>query len=142
MMGWDQWKQGFDAWENATAQLVEQFMRSPQVLGPAGQAMGAAMKLKAQQQQAVADAWANMGLPTRKDQERSLHALNQIQSRLSDLEEQLQETRAELQALRADAAAAQSASGQTVAAGAPTPAAAEPAPAKPRNTAKKEDAAN
>ncbi len=142
MMGWDQWKQGFDAWENATAQLVEQFMRSPQELGPAGQAMGAAMKLKAQQQQAVADAWANMGLPTRKDQERSLHALNQIQSRLSDLEEQLQETRAELQALRADAAAAQSASGQTVAAGAPTPAAAEPAPAKPRNTAKKEDAAN
>lgn len=141
-MGWDQWKQGFDAWENATAQLVEQFMRSPQVLGPAGQAMGAAMKLKAQQQQAVADAWANMGLPTRKDQERSLHALNQIQSRLSDLEEQLQETRAELQALKVQAA---------VQAKAVAPVAAAPeetAPAKPQAAAKKEgpakkaDAAN
>lgn len=142
-MGWDQWKQGFDAWENATAQLVEQFMRSPQVLGPAGQAMGAAMKLKAQQQQAVADAWANMGLPTRKDQERSLHALNQIQSRLSDLEEQLQETRAELQAIKAQTAAAQAP--VVVQAAAVT---AEAAPPKPQTAAKKDapakkaDAAN
>ena len=94
MMGWDAWKQGFDAWENATAQLVETFMRSPQVLGPAGQAMGAAMNLKAKQQQAVADAWANMGLPTRRDQERTLHALNQLQSRLIDLEEKLSDLHA------------------------------------------------
>lgn len=132
MMGWDQWKQGFDAWENATAQLVEQFMRSPQVLGPAGQAMGAAMKLKAQQQQAVADAWANMGLPTRKDQERSLHALNQIQSRLSDLEEQLQETRAELQAIKVQTATQAQAVAQA------TTATEETAPAKPQAAAKKD----
>ena len=35
-----------------------------------------------------------MGVPTRHDQERSLHALNQIQSRLADLEDKLAEVHA------------------------------------------------
>lgn len=131
MMGWDAWKQGFDAWENATAQLVETFMRSPQVLGPAGQAMGAAMNLKAKQQQAVAEAWANMGLPTRRDQERTLHALNQIQSRLTDLEEQLANTQAELRSLKLQSAAVSVKGAEAV----------EAPVAKPR-AAKKEDSAN
>ena len=49
----------------------------------------ALMKTKAATDK-LADAWwSAWGLPTRRDQERSLHALNQIQSRLADIEEKL-----------------------------------------------------
>ena len=39
---------------------------------------------------AKAQLWGQMGLPTKRDQERSLHLLNQLQSRIMDLEEKLQ----------------------------------------------------
>jgi hypothetical protein len=48
------------------------------------------MKAKAAGDRAVAAWWGSMGLPTKRDQERTLHALNQIQSRLLDLEERLE----------------------------------------------------
>jgi hypothetical protein len=89
MIGWDTWKKGFDAWEGATAELVEKWMKSPLVLGPSGALLTAAMKAKAAADRAVAQWWGALGLPTKRDQERSLHALNQIQSRLIDLEERL-----------------------------------------------------
>lgn len=101
MNAWDFWKKGFDVWENATAKYIETVMRSPLVLGPAGAAMSAVMKSKAAVQGAVAEGWAAVGVPTRRDQERALHALNQIQSRLIDLEERL----ADLQASQAAALA-------------------------------------
>jgi hypothetical protein len=89
MLGWDLWKKGFDAWENATAKYMEQWMKSPLVLGPAGTMLTAAMKAKAASDKAVAGWWGAMGLPTKRDQERTLHALNQLQSRLMDIEEKL-----------------------------------------------------
>lgn len=89
MITWDLWKKGFDAWEDATAKYLEHWLRSPAVLTPAGALFTAAMKTKAAHDKAVDAWWAAMGLPTRRDQERSLHALNQIQSRLADLEEKL-----------------------------------------------------
>jgi hypothetical protein len=89
MMAWDLFKKGFDAWESATANYAEQVLRSPAVLTPAGSMFTAMMKTKAATDK-LADAWwSAWGLPTRRDQERSLHALNQIQSRLADLEEKL-----------------------------------------------------
>lgn len=91
MLGWDAWKKGFDAWESATAGLVERWMRSPLVLGPSGAMLTAAMKAKAASDKAAATWWGAMGLPTKRDQERTLHALNQLQSRLMDLEEKLAE---------------------------------------------------
>lgn len=91
MMGWDIWKKGFDAWESATAQYMEQVLKNPLVLGPSGAMLTAAMKAKAASDKAMADLWGNLGLPTKRDQERTLHALNQIQSRLMDIEEQLAE---------------------------------------------------
>jgi hypothetical protein len=51
------------------------------------------MKAKAARDRAVAHGWGLMGLPTKRDQERALHALNQLQSRLIDLEERLDEDR-------------------------------------------------
>ncbi|MBI3181436.1 MAG: hypothetical protein HYZ28_04780 [Myxococcales bacterium] len=88
-MLWETWKKGFDAWEAKTAQLFELWLKSPLILQPMGLALSAAMKVKAAQDRAVARWWAAMGLPTRRDQERTLHALNQLQSRLMDLEERL-----------------------------------------------------
>lgn len=88
-MGWDQWKKGFDAWESATAKYLEHWMKSPLVLTPAGAMLSATMKLKAAQQKALADFWGEVGLPTKRDQERALHMLNQLESKILDLEEKL-----------------------------------------------------
>jgi hypothetical protein len=48
MMLWDMYKKGFYAWEGATAKLLEQWLRSPLVLGPSGALLTATMKAKAQ----------------------------------------------------------------------------------------------
>ena len=86
---WDQWKKGFAAWETATATYLEQVMANPSVLGPAGIMLTAAMKTKAATDRAMHGWWAGLGRPTRRDQERGLHKLNQLESRIADLEEQL-----------------------------------------------------
>jgi hypothetical protein len=91
MNAWDSWKKGFDVWEKATAQYMETVMRSPAMLGPAGAMLTVAMKTKTATDKAVAAWWGSVGLPTKRDQERSLHKLNQLESRLLDLEERLEE---------------------------------------------------
>ena len=88
-MIWDLWKQGFAAWEQATAQYMEKVLTNPGVLGPAGAMLTAMMKMKATTDKALAAWWGAFGLPTRRDQERALHKLNQLESRIADLEEQL-----------------------------------------------------
>jgi hypothetical protein len=90
MFLWDQWKKNFDTWEAATAQVVETWMRSPFVVGPSGTFLAAAMKVKTATDAAKAAWWAEMGLPTKRDQERVLHLLNQLQSKVMDLEEKLE----------------------------------------------------
>jgi hypothetical protein len=90
-MLWETWKKGFDAWEGITARYLEQVMKSPLILEPAGAMLTAAMKAKASSDKMVAAFWGAWGLPTKRDQERTLHALNQLESRLLDLEEKLQE---------------------------------------------------
>jgi primosomal protein N' len=89
MLVWDLWKQGFTTWENATAQLLEEFTKSSLVLEPSGQMLANTMKVRAAAEAAIATFWGTLGLSTKRDQERALHALTQIQSRLSDLEEKL-----------------------------------------------------
>ncbi len=93
MFGWDEWKKGFDAWENATAKWVEEWMKSPLVLGPSGALLTVAMKAKKLADDVKERSWAEMGLPTKRDQERTLHLLNQLQSRIMDLEERLESTK-------------------------------------------------
>ncbi len=88
-MIWETWKKGFDTWEQKTAEMMESVLKSPMVLQPMGNMLTATMKMKAASDKAVAQWWALMGLPTRRDQERTLHALNQLNSRLIDLEEKL-----------------------------------------------------
>jgi hypothetical protein len=88
---WSVWKRGFAAWESSTSQYMDKLLQNPGVLGPAGAMLTAAMKTKAAADRALDAWWAAWGLPTRRDQERALHKLNQLESRLMDLEEQLQE---------------------------------------------------
>ena len=88
---WEMWKRGFNAWEQTTAKYFEQVLSNPAILGPSGKVLSATMKAKAAGDKAMASWWGSMGLPTRQDQERTLHALNQLQSRIMDLEEKLEE---------------------------------------------------
>ncbi len=94
-MMWDLWKQGFAAWEQATTQYVEKVLQNPGVLGPAGTMLTLTMKTKAAGDRVMSAWWSSLGLPNRRDQERTLHKLNQLESRLYDLEEQLVVARAE-----------------------------------------------
>ncbi len=91
MMMWDQWKKGFDLWEQRTAEMMETVLKSPAVLTPMGSMLSMTMKAKAATEKASAQWWGSLGLPTKREQEKTLHALNQINSRLIDLEERLAE---------------------------------------------------
>ena len=88
-MIWNRWKQGFTAWEAATSQYTDKLLASPAMLRPAASLLSAVMKAKAAADRVTSAWWSVIGLPTRKDQERSLHKLNQLESRLFDLEERL-----------------------------------------------------
>lgn len=87
---WNTWKKMFFAWEEPTAKILERCLHSPLVLEPAGAWLSTMMRMKAASDKATAAWWGAMGLPTKRDQERTLHALHQLESRLLDLEEQLQ----------------------------------------------------
>ena len=89
MMGWETTKKAFYAWESATAKLMESWLKNPLALGPAGAMLTATMKAKARSDRAAALWWGSLGLPTKRDQERILHALHQLESRLIDLEESI-----------------------------------------------------
>lgn len=93
--GWKVWKRGYDAWEAQANQVFEAWLKSPLMLTPAGAMMSAWLKARAQREKAMGMWWSSMGLPTREDQDRTLHALNDLQSRLIDLEDQLHDLRAE-----------------------------------------------
>ena len=73
---------------------METVLRSPAVLRPSGKALSAFMKARAAANDRMTKHWGSVGLPTKRDQERTLHALNQIQSRLMDLEDQLADMKA------------------------------------------------
>jgi hypothetical protein len=90
---WDAWKKGFHAWESATTDVMDRLLRNPAVLGPAGALLTATMKSKVASDRVLAAWWELWGLPTRRDQERALHKLNQLESRLLDLEEELADRR-------------------------------------------------
>lgn len=89
LTNWDQFRKRFDTWEGSTAKYLEQVLRSPLVLGPSGALVSAYAKAKAQADLAKARLWGELGLPTKRDQERALHLLQRLESRLLDLEERL-----------------------------------------------------
>lgn len=88
-MIWETWKKGFAIWERETAKYMDAVLRSPALLMPAGAALSAGAKARAKMNEQLAQSWGNLGLSTKHDQERALHALNEIQSRLIDIEDRL-----------------------------------------------------
>ena len=85
----DQWKKSFDAWEQATAKMTEELMKSPLMLGPSGAMLSGLMRMKKTSDAVMSAWWGALGLPTRHAQERTLHEIHRLQSKLLDLEEQL-----------------------------------------------------
>lgn len=86
---WATWKKGFDAWENPTAAYLERLMASPLLLQPSALVLKALTATRTVTDSLTAAWWSAVGLPTRRDQERALHRLNELESRLLDLEERL-----------------------------------------------------
>jgi len=91
MIVWDTWKKGFELWEQSTAKFLEACLSSPLVLEPAGACLTAVMKAKKTQDDLVEKLVHGIGLPSRRDQERLLHAINQLTSKVTDLEDQAEE---------------------------------------------------
>jgi hypothetical protein len=93
MASFKEWKTAFDQWENATAKYSEDLLKMPAVLGPSGAVLSGLMKVKAASDRAQAHWWGAIGLPTKRDQERTLHLLTQLESKIHDLEEKLEDAR-------------------------------------------------
>jgi hypothetical protein len=89
-MSWDNFKDAFYAWEKPTAQFLETWLKSPLVLEPAGSMLTAMMRAKAASDRMSSMWWGAMGIATKRDQERTLHTLNELESKLLDLEEKLE----------------------------------------------------
>lgn len=96
MITWDQWKKGFDRWEASTAERLEKVLRSPNVLKPAGSLLSNSMRFKAAMDAGLEAWWSAWRLPTRGDQERTLHQLHQLQTQLYDLEEKIEDLQSQL----------------------------------------------
>ncbi|MGZ3422551.1 MAG: hypothetical protein ACXVEF_30385 [Polyangiales bacterium] len=87
---WDLFKKSFDAWEDATAKYLEVVLKSPSFLAPSGAMLTMLVKSKAAADDMKTAFWGELGLPTKRDQERTLHLLHKLESRLLDLEEKLE----------------------------------------------------
>lgn len=90
-MAWQMFKERFSVWERATSAYLQVWLENPLVLEPAGAMMTAMMRTKAISDRALESWWGQVGLPTKRDQERALHALNELERRLLDLEERLED---------------------------------------------------
>ena len=87
----DKWKKGFDAWESRAATVSAEVLSSPRVLEPSGALLSALMRGRARADRALEGMWSSIGLPTRRDQERTLHLLSVMERKIIDLEEKLED---------------------------------------------------
>ena len=89
---WSTFKKSFDTWERSAAASFQTALESPDVLGPAGWVLTGLAHLRDGRDRMVAAFWEELGLPTRRQQERTLHLLQQLDSRLLDLEDRLSDS--------------------------------------------------
>lgn len=80
----------FSAWEKRTSDYFERLMRNPTFLNAMGGMMNAGYKNKIIVDKTLSALWKNLNLPNKRDQERTLHLLNELHSRIFDLEERLE----------------------------------------------------
>lgn len=79
----------YATWEKQTAAYFEKVLRNPGFLELSGNLMGAALRSKIVVDQFLMATWKSLLLPTKRDQERTLHLLNELHSRVNDLEDEL-----------------------------------------------------
>lgn len=106
-MIWETWKKGFKRWEKTTAEYLEKVLRSSAVLYPSGKLLNMSMEAKGKVDEAAKKWWGSWGLPTKYDQERTLHQLNKLESRLLDMEEELRQIKEAQQSDQVEDAAAE-----------------------------------
>lgn len=90
MSTWETFKKGFDGWENSTAKVLERVLKSPSFVGPSGSALSAYMRAKAKSEATKTQLWGDVGVATKLDQERTLHLLHRLESKMLDLEERME----------------------------------------------------
>ena len=88
---WAAMKSSYDRWEQAATPLLDSWLRSRLFLAPAGTLLTGVTRARAVQRRLLDRWWSSVGLSTRLDQERTLHGIDELQSRLVDLEARLQD---------------------------------------------------
>ncbi|MFH1808563.1 MAG: hypothetical protein ABIJ09_07455 [Pseudomonadota bacterium] len=79
----------YGTWEKQTAEYFDKVLRNPGFLELSGNVMGAALRSKIMMDGFLMATWKSLLLPTKRDQERTLHLLNELHSRVNDLEDEL-----------------------------------------------------
>ncbi len=87
----DRFKKAFDVWEGQAAKVSSEVLESPRVLEPMGVALTVVMRGKARIDRTLSGVWSTIGLPNRRDQERTLRLLSVMERRIIDLEEKLED---------------------------------------------------
>ena len=88
-------RRSYERWDREATPLMETMLKNPFLTGTAGNVLNASARLVGMQRRVVSQWWSALGLPTRDDQERLLHAVHELQSRIIDLEDKLAEERRE-----------------------------------------------
>lgn len=96
----DKFKKRFDAWEVRAADVSSQILESPRVLEPSGAVLSAVLRSKARVDRTLQGVWSAIGLPNRRDQERTLRLLSVLERKVIDLEEKLEDANDLLEAQR------------------------------------------
>jgi hypothetical protein len=79
-------RQVYTFWERTTAAYLEALTRNPLFLSTNSNWLNGFLTLKKTADSGLRSLFSGLGLPTRHDQERTLHLLHQIAARLDDLE--------------------------------------------------------
>jgi hypothetical protein len=86
-------KQAFNVWERSTSAYFDALVRNSAFLTAGGASLSGALTFKKMADTSMQLLLSSMGLPIRRDQERTLHLLQQIEGRLDDLQFQLEQAR-------------------------------------------------
>lgn len=92
--------QFLESWEKKASDYFDTVLRHPTFLNAIGGLLSTGCRNKAQFDRAMGALWKNLNLPNKNDQERTLHLLNELHSRIFDLEERISALTEENERLR------------------------------------------
>ena len=86
----------FNTWEQQASQSMEQYLRNPSVLNFVGNFLQSGLKYKIYWDQFCLHSLKNLMLPNKRDQEKMMHQLNELNSRINDVEDNIEEGNIEI----------------------------------------------